>query len=117
MPRTPRPTELGARAAYDRAWQRRMYDSGWAGIAWPRAHRPRGAAPPRHHLGHLPDGRAGDRYPPHHHPDGRERLLRGLLRPQRPSIDPTRRLGDVRFAGIAAAPLDADAAALRALAT
>ena len=43
MPRTPRPTELGARAAYDQAWQRRMYDSGWAGIAWPRAHGGRGA--------------------------------------------------------------------------
>src|SRR5216117_936448 len=42
-PRTPRPTELGARAAYDQAWQRRMYDSGWAGIAWPRAHGGRGA--------------------------------------------------------------------------
>jgi len=41
----------------------------------------------------------------------------GLALEQRPSIDPTRRLGDVRFAGIAAAPLDADAAALRALAT
>src|SRR5437867_1702720 len=43
LPRGPRPTELGARAAYDRAWQRRMYDDGWAGIAWPRAHGGRGA--------------------------------------------------------------------------
>ena len=43
LPRAPRPTELAARAAYDQAWQRRMYDSGWAGIAWPRAHGGRGA--------------------------------------------------------------------------
>jgi len=41
----------------------------------------------------------------------------GLAVEGRPSLDPTRRLGDVRFAGIAAAPLAADAAALRALAT
>src|SRR5207244_1451082 len=42
-PRAPRPAELAARAACDQAWQRRMYDSGWAGIAWPRAHGGRGA--------------------------------------------------------------------------
>jgi len=35
----------------------------------------------------------------------------------RPSIDPTRRLGDVRFSGIAAPPLAGDAATLRTLAT
>ena len=34
-----------------------------------------------------------------------------------PSIDPTRRLGDVRFSGIAAPPLAGDAATLRTLAT
>src|SRR5204862_245502 len=43
LPHGPRPTELAARAACDQAWQRRMYDSGWAGIAWPRAHGGRGA--------------------------------------------------------------------------
>ena len=43
LPRGPRPAELAARAACDQAWQRRMYDSGWAGIAWPRAHGGRGA--------------------------------------------------------------------------
>jgi alkylation response protein AidB-like acyl-CoA dehydrogenase len=43
MPRTPRPTELHARAEHDRAWQRRMHDAGWAGIAWPREYGGRGA--------------------------------------------------------------------------
>jgi alkylation response protein AidB-like acyl-CoA dehydrogenase len=43
MPRTPRPTALGARCEYDRAWQRRMHEAGWAGIAWPREYGGRGA--------------------------------------------------------------------------
>jgi alkylation response protein AidB-like acyl-CoA dehydrogenase len=43
MPRTPRPADLRARADYDRGWQRRMHDAGWAGIAWPRAYGGRGA--------------------------------------------------------------------------
>jgi alkylation response protein AidB-like acyl-CoA dehydrogenase len=43
MPRTPRPTELRARAEHDRAWQGRMHDAGWAGIAWPREYGGRGA--------------------------------------------------------------------------
>src|SRR5690349_773726 len=43
VPATPRPTELRARAEYDRAWQRRMYDAGWAGIAWPKEYGGRGA--------------------------------------------------------------------------
>ena len=41
----------------------------------------------------------------------------GLAVEGRPSIDPTRRLGDVRFSGIAAPPLAGDAATLRTLAT
>jgi hypothetical protein len=41
----------------------------------------------------------------------------GLAVEGRPSIDPTRRLGDVRFSGIAAPPLAGDAAPLRTLAT
>ena len=43
--------------------------------------------------------------------------MRGLAVEGRPSIDPTRRLGDVRFSGIAAPPLASDAATLRTLAT
>src|SRR5579885_127026 len=42
-PRTPRPEDLRARRAYDCAWQRTMYDAGWAGIAWPKAYGGRGA--------------------------------------------------------------------------
>jgi len=41
----------------------------------------------------------------------------GLAVEGRPSIDPTRRLGDVRFSGIAASPLASDTATLRTLAT
>jgi len=41
----------------------------------------------------------------------------GLAVEGRPSIDPTRRLGDVRFSGITAPPLAGDAATLRTLAT
>jgi alkylation response protein AidB-like acyl-CoA dehydrogenase len=44
MPRTPRPRELRARADYDLAWQRRMHEGGWAGIAWPREFGGRGAS-------------------------------------------------------------------------
>jgi alkylation response protein AidB-like acyl-CoA dehydrogenase len=44
VPAAPRPAELRARAEYDRAWQRRMHDAGWAGIAWPREYGGRGAS-------------------------------------------------------------------------
>jgi alkylation response protein AidB-like acyl-CoA dehydrogenase len=45
VPREPRPesADLGARRAYDMAWQRRMYDAGWAGINWPKEYGGRGA--------------------------------------------------------------------------
>jgi len=43
MPRTPRPRDLRARREYDLAWQRKMHDAGWAGIAWPREFGGRGA--------------------------------------------------------------------------
>jgi len=44
MPRTPRPTgDLRARRDHDLAWQRRMFEGGWAGISWPRAFGGRGA--------------------------------------------------------------------------
>ncbi len=43
-PREPKPDgDLRGRSAFDRAWQRRMYDGGWAGIAWPREYGGRGA--------------------------------------------------------------------------
>lgn len=35
VPKEPRPTDLRGRREYDLAWQRRQYEAGWAGIAWP----------------------------------------------------------------------------------
>ena len=45
MPHTVRPesADLRARRDWDMAWQRRMYDAGWAGISWPREFGGRGA--------------------------------------------------------------------------
>jgi alkylation response protein AidB-like acyl-CoA dehydrogenase len=43
-PKDPPPeTDLGARREFDLAWQREMYDAGWAGIAWPERYGGRGA--------------------------------------------------------------------------
>ena len=43
-PRDERPEhDLRAQRAYDMAWQRRMFDAGWAGISWPKAYGGRGA--------------------------------------------------------------------------
>ena len=36
VPTEPRPAEVQAGAAFDKAWQRRLYDGGWAGVNWPR---------------------------------------------------------------------------------
>ena len=36
VPQEPRPTEVTAAGLYDRAWQRTLYDHGWAGVNWPR---------------------------------------------------------------------------------
>ena len=45
IPQTVRPesADLRARREWDMAWQRRMYDAGWAGISWPREFGGRGA--------------------------------------------------------------------------
>ena len=32
----PRPPQGRAAADFDRAWQRKLYEHGWAGIAWPK---------------------------------------------------------------------------------
>src|SRR5262249_44310867 len=58
-PRTARPSELGARAEFDRAWQRRMHDAGWAGIAWPRDYGGRGATLMEQLIWYEEDARAG----------------------------------------------------------
>jgi alkylation response protein AidB-like acyl-CoA dehydrogenase len=35
-PKDPRPAETFAASAYDRAWQRSLFDHGWAGVNWPK---------------------------------------------------------------------------------
>ncbi|TMA49328.1 MAG: acyl-CoA dehydrogenase, partial [Deltaproteobacteria bacterium] len=46
VPRGPRPAgvDLRERRDYDLAWQRRMFEGGWAGISWPREYGGRGAS-------------------------------------------------------------------------
>ncbi|HZP42673.1 MAG TPA: acyl-CoA dehydrogenase family protein [Candidatus Binatia bacterium] len=39
----PRGEDLRARRAFDLAWQRRLFDAGWAGVSWPREYGGRGA--------------------------------------------------------------------------
>lgn len=42
VPKQPRPVDGPASAEFDRAWMRRQYDGGWAGIAWPKEYGGRG---------------------------------------------------------------------------
>ncbi len=46
VPRGPRPAgvDLRERRDHDLAWQRRMFEGGWAGISWPREYGGRGAS-------------------------------------------------------------------------
>jgi alkylation response protein AidB-like acyl-CoA dehydrogenase len=44
VPRSPRPPHGRAAAAFDRAWQRKLYEHGWAGISWPKEYGGRGAS-------------------------------------------------------------------------
>ena len=37
-PKTPRPHTGEAAALFDRAWQRKLFDAGWAGVTWPKEH-------------------------------------------------------------------------------
>lgn len=43
-PKEARPTDGEPMRAFDLDWQRRQYDGGWAGLAWPREHGGRGAS-------------------------------------------------------------------------
>ena len=45
VPRSSRPPRGRAAADFDRAWQRKLYEHGWAGIAWPREYGGRGLSP------------------------------------------------------------------------
>ena len=40
-----RPDTFAEQIAYDRAWQRKQYDGGWAGLAWPKEYGGRGLSP------------------------------------------------------------------------
>jgi alkylation response protein AidB-like acyl-CoA dehydrogenase len=42
-PPGPEPEQLDAWVAYGKAWQRRLYEAGWCGVAWPAAYGGRGA--------------------------------------------------------------------------
>jgi alkylation response protein AidB-like acyl-CoA dehydrogenase len=42
-PPGPEPERLDEWVAYGKAWQRRLYDAGWCGIAWPKEYGGRGA--------------------------------------------------------------------------
>lgn len=43
--RRPGDDDIAGQIAFDRAWQRRQYDDGWAGISWPKEHGGRGLTP------------------------------------------------------------------------
>src|SRR5438093_13351724 len=45
LPPAPSPADWPARRAYDTAWQRRLFDAGYAGISWPAEYGGRGATP------------------------------------------------------------------------
>jgi len=42
-PAGPEPEQLDARIAHGKAWQRKLYEAGWCGIAWPKEYGGRGA--------------------------------------------------------------------------
>ncbi|MFD5900094.1 acyl-CoA dehydrogenase [Streptomyces microflavus] len=48
LPPKPSPDDWPARRAYDTAWQRMLYDAGYAGLHWPQDAGGRGATPTQH---------------------------------------------------------------------
>jgi len=61
-PSEPRPADGPAMAEFDRAWQRRQYDGGWAGIAWPTEYGGRGLSTTQQLIWHQEYARAGAPY-------------------------------------------------------
>ncbi len=45
LPSPPDPDDWPGRRAYDTAWQRLLYEAGYAGTSWPARHGGRGASP------------------------------------------------------------------------
>ena len=44
-PEPPHDDDWQAKRSYDTGWQRRLYEAGYAGIAWPKEYGGRGASP------------------------------------------------------------------------
>jgi alkylation response protein AidB-like acyl-CoA dehydrogenase len=62
VPRQPRPAQGEAMRDFDRAWQRRQYDAGWAGISWPAQYGGRGLSTIQQLIWHQEYARAGAPY-------------------------------------------------------
>ncbi|MFF3059133.1 acyl-CoA dehydrogenase [Streptomyces sp. NPDC057909] len=62
LPAEPRPDDWPGRRAYDTAWQRMLYDAGYAGLHWPVDAGGRGATPTQHLIFLEETERAGAPY-------------------------------------------------------
>ena len=62
LPPRPAADDWPARRAYDTAWQRSLYDAGYAGINWPTEYGGRGATPTEHLIFLEESERAGAPY-------------------------------------------------------
>jgi alkylation response protein AidB-like acyl-CoA dehydrogenase len=62
LPAKPPADDWPARRAFDTAWQRRLYDAGYAGINWPKDYGGRGATPTEHLIFLEETERAGAPY-------------------------------------------------------
>jgi len=62
LPAKPAADDWAGRRAYDTAWQRRLFDAGYAGIDWPREYGGRGASPTEHLIFLEECARAGAPY-------------------------------------------------------
>jgi alkylation response protein AidB-like acyl-CoA dehydrogenase len=58
-PGGPRPTDDAAARAFDCEWQRRQYEGGWAGVAWPKEYGGQGLSPLRQMIWYEELVRAG----------------------------------------------------------
>lgn len=59
LPRERRPHDPAEGAAFDRAWQRRLFDGGWAGLDWPKDYGGRGLSIVQQIIWHEEYVRAG----------------------------------------------------------
>jgi alkylation response protein AidB-like acyl-CoA dehydrogenase len=62
LPAKPPADDWPARRAFDTAWQRKLYDAGYAGINWPKDYGGRGATPTEHLIFLEESERAGAPY-------------------------------------------------------